>query len=60
MRAPPRSGEPSLYRRFFRLSLINILSNLTVPIAGLVDTAMLGHLPDYSFLAGLALADESK
>jgi MATE family multidrug resistance protein len=42
--------------RFFRLSLINILSNITVPLAGLVDTAMLGHLPDIRFLAGVALA----
>ena len=34
---------------------INILSNVTVPLAGLVDTAMLGHLSDYRFLAGVGL-----
>jgi len=45
-----------LRRRFFRLTAINILSNLTVPMAGLVDTALLGHLPDIRFLAGVALA----
>ena len=45
-----------LRRRFFRLALVNILSNVTVPLAGLVDTAMLGHLPDIRFLAGVALA----
>lgn len=45
-----------LGRRFLRLSAINIASNLTVPLAGLVDTAMLGHLPDIRFLAGAALA----
>lgn len=44
-----------LQRRFFRLSFINILSNVTVPLVGLVDTAMLGHLPDIRFLAGVAL-----
>lgn len=44
-----------LTRRFFRLSLINILSSVTVPLVGLVDTAMLGHLPDIRFLAGVAL-----
>ncbi len=43
-------------RRFFKLALINILSTLTVPLVGLVDTAMLGHLPDIRFLAGVALA----
>jgi MATE family multidrug resistance protein len=44
-----------LRQRFFRLTGINILSNLTVPMAGLVDTALLGHLPDIRFLAGVAL-----
>jgi MATE family multidrug resistance protein len=42
--------------RFFRLTAINILSSVTVPLVGLVDTAMLGHLPDIRFLAGVALA----
>jgi MATE family multidrug resistance protein len=46
----------NLRRRFFRLTAINILSNLTVPMAGLVDTALLGHLPNIRFLAGVALA----
>ncbi|MEL6543317.1 MAG: MATE family efflux transporter, partial [Myxococcota bacterium] len=42
--------------RFFRLTLLNVASNLTVPIASLVDTAMLGHLDEVRFLAGVALA----
>lgn len=46
----------SLPRRFFRLTLLNIAANLAIPLAGLVDVAMLGHLPDLSFLAGVALA----
>lgn len=46
----------SLEARFFRLTVLNILSNLTVPLVGLVDTAMLGHLADIRFLAGVALA----
>ena len=41
--------------RYFRLAWINILSNVTVPLVGLVDTAMLGHLADIRFLAGVAL-----
>jgi MATE family multidrug resistance protein len=47
---------PRLRRRFARLTFLNILSNLTVPLASLVDTALLGHLPDIRFLAGVALA----
>lgn len=45
----------TLRARFTRLTIINILSNVTVPLVGLVDTAMLGHLADIRFLAGVAL-----
>jgi MATE family multidrug resistance protein len=45
-----------LTQRFGRLAAVNILSSVTVPLVGLVDTAMLGHLPDIRFLAGVALA----
>ena len=48
--------QQALHRRFFRLTVLNILANITVPIAGLVDTGMLGHLPDIRFFAGVALA----
>ena len=48
--------EGDLKRRFWRLALFNIGSNLTVPLSGLVDTAMLGWLPEVRFLAGVALA----
>lgn len=42
--------------RFFRLSAFNILSNLMVPLAGLIDLAFLGHLDSINHLAGVALA----
>jgi MATE family multidrug resistance protein len=42
--------------RFFRLAVVNILSNLMVPLAGLVDVAFLGHLTEIRHLAGVALA----
>ena len=32
-----------------------ILSNISVPLLGLVDTGVIGHLSDASFLAGVAL-----
>lgn len=46
----------SFRRRFFSLAGINILSTIAVPLAGLIDIAMLGHLPEIHFLAGVALA----
>jgi len=49
------ADRDTLHTRFARLTIINILSNVTVPLVGLVDTAMLGHLADIRFLAGVAL-----
>lgn len=42
--------------RFFRLSSVSVLANIMVPLAGLVDTAFLGHLADIRHLAGVILA----
>ncbi|MCA1995027.1 MAG: MATE family efflux transporter [Coleofasciculus sp. S288] len=42
--------------RFYRLSLVSVLSNMMVPLAGLVDTAFLGHLTEIRHLAGVILA----
>lgn len=43
-------------KRFIRLALINVVSNLMVPLAGLIDTAFLGHLDQIHHLAGVAIA----
>ncbi|MCU0566716.1 MAG: MATE family efflux transporter [Oculatellaceae cyanobacterium Prado106] len=43
-------------RTFFKLALVNIFSNLLVPLAGLLDVAFLGHLADIKHLAGVSLA----
>ena len=45
-----------LWQRFSRLATINVLSNLMVPLAGLVDSAFLGHLSSIRFFAGVAIA----
>jgi len=42
--------------RFYRLSFVSILSNVMVPLAGLCDTAFLGHLKNIQPLAGVILA----
>lgn len=54
----PTSAEadPNFRRQFFRLAIVNILSNLMVPLAGLIDVAFLGHLAEIRHLAGVALA----
>ncbi|MDJ0598422.1 MAG: guanitoxin biosynthesis MATE family efflux transporter GntT [Crocosphaera sp.] len=47
---------PSFSWRFLRLAFINVLSNLMVPIAGLLSITFLGHLEDIHHLAGVTLA----
>ncbi|MFM7427779.1 MAG: guanitoxin biosynthesis MATE family efflux transporter GntT, partial [Elainella sp.] len=45
-----------LIQRFLRLAAVNILSNLTVPLTGLISVAFLGHLGEIQYLAGVTLA----
>lgn len=49
------TGPETLQRRFLRLSLPNIASNLLVPVASAIDIALLGHLAEVEDLAGVAL-----
>ncbi|MGD1948211.1 MAG: MATE family efflux transporter [Leptolyngbyaceae cyanobacterium] len=48
--------KPSWLGDFSKLAIANIASNLMVPLAGLIDTAFLGHLADIHHLAGVTLA----
>ncbi|MDT9341734.1 MATE family efflux transporter [Trichodesmium erythraeum 21-75] len=41
---------------FIRLTLVNILSNLMVPLASLIDLAFLGYLDEIRHLAGVSIA----
>ncbi|WP_016748276.1 MATE family efflux transporter [Leptospira kirschneri] len=43
-------------RKFYKLTFYNILANITVPLTGLVDTAILGNINTYVFMAGAALS----
>ncbi|MBT9311719.1 guanitoxin biosynthesis MATE family efflux transporter GntT [Leptothoe kymatousa] len=53
------SAIPATYKqflpRFYRLSAVGMFSNMMVPLAGLCDTAFLGHLSDIHYLAGVIL-----
>ena len=42
-------------RRVWRLAGPIILANLTTPLLGAVDTAVVGHLPDPSYIGGVAV-----
>ncbi|MBS9403862.1 MATE family efflux transporter [Halomonas sp. TRM85114] len=43
------------HQRIWTLAWPIILSNITVPLLGLVDTAVVGHLPDSRYLAAVTL-----
>ncbi|MDF0556110.1 guanitoxin biosynthesis MATE family efflux transporter GntT [Kamptonema sp. UHCC 0994] len=49
-------SEYDFIKRFFRLTLANVASNIMVPLAGLISVAFLGHLEEIDHLAGVALA----
>lgn len=42
-------------REIIRLAIPNILANLSVPLLGLADTAVMGHLPSATYLGAVAL-----
>ncbi|WP_372598923.1 MATE family efflux transporter, partial [Amphritea sp.] len=43
------------HQKVWSLAWPMILSNITVPLLGLVDTAVIGHLPDPRYLAAVAV-----
>ena len=43
-----------MHARVWRLAGPIILSNLSVPLLGAVDTAVMGHLPDPAYIGGVA------
>jgi MATE family multidrug resistance protein len=50
---PDSRGE--WHRRVWRLAGPIIVSNLSVPLVGAVDTAVVGHLPDPAYIGAVAL-----
>ena len=53
--APGKHNILSLHRRVFTIAAPLILANLSVPLLGLVDTAILGHLDDPAYLSAVAI-----
>ena len=50
-----RSGH-SLNRQILRLGLPGTIAMLSVPLIGIVDTALVGHLPDVAYLGSVVVA----
>ena len=46
----------SLNARILRLGLPSMAATLSVPLIGIVDTALVGHLPDVAYLGAVAVA----
>ena len=53
-----RFGIPagSLDRPILRLAIPGLLASVSVPLIGIADTAMIGHLPEVALLGAVATA----
>src|SRR3546814_15456082 len=51
----PGDSDSAWHRRVWQLAGPIILANLTTPLLGAVDTAVVGHLPDPRFIGGVAV-----
>ena len=48
-------NSPFSYHRIWQLSWPIMLSNISLPLVGTVDVAMMGHLSDPSYVGGVGL-----
>lgn len=48
-------SNPQVHRQVLALAIPMVLSNITVPLLGLVDAAVIGHLEHAWYLGGVAL-----
>ena len=49
------TSQTYIHRQLWQLAIPVMLSNISVPLLGLVDTAILGHLDDSRYLAAVAM-----
>jgi MATE family multidrug resistance protein len=45
-----------MHRTILKLALPNIITNITVPLLGMVDVAIMGHIGNKTYLAAIAVA----
>lgn len=55
MSQPKDAADALTHRRVLSLAVPIILANSSVPLVGLVDTAVMGHLPDPAYVGAVAL-----
>ena len=53
--AAARPAEPLTQRRYARILVPFVLSTATQPLLGAVDTAVMGHMSDPYYIAGVAV-----
>jgi len=53
--AAAASGRPASHRDVWRIAAPLILSNISVPLLGMVDTAVMGHLDEPWYLGAVAV-----
>jgi MATE family multidrug resistance protein len=53
--SPHSLANPQLHKSILRLAIPNIISNLSVPLLGAVDTALVGHLDNVAYLGAIAI-----
>ena len=46
---------PEMNRKILRLALPSIVSNITVPLLGLVDVTIVGHLGETAYIGAIAV-----
>lgn len=44
-----------MHRRILKLAIPNIVSNITIPLLGMVDLALMGHLDSVNYIGAIAL-----
>ena len=42
-------------REIFRISIPNIISNISIPLLGIVDTALMGRMQDPAYIGAIAI-----
>ena len=47
--------KKEMNKRILKLAIPNIISNITIPLLGLVDTALMGHLDSLIYIGAIAL-----
>ncbi len=51
----PSSHSPSINKEIFSIALPNIIANISIPLLGIVDTALMGRMNDPAYIGAIAV-----